>query len=103
MTAYRSSLERVKRAQWKTYLRAGEKRYKFQKYLTKHRLYRTTRPKLYKYRKTQYKKWKDEALQEWKVLEKLHLGVRILDATIHLNFRMERLLYEKKLGGRFRD
>jgi hypothetical protein len=52
------------------------------------------------YRKKQFEKWKKEALRRWKRLEKTHLGILILDETINLNFRQERMIYEKKLGGR---
>jgi len=39
-------------------------------------------------------------LRRWKRLEKMHRGVAVLDETINLNFRQERMIWEKKLGGR---
>jgi hypothetical protein len=54
----------------------------------------------HEYRKKQFETWKKEALRRWKRLEKTHLGILILDETINLNFRQERMIYEKKLGGR---
>ena len=54
----------------------------------------------HEYRKKQFQMWKKEALRRWKRLEKTHLGILMLDETINLNFRQERMIYEKKLGGR---
>ena len=51
-------------------------------------------------RNKQYKVWKEKALKSWERLEKTHLGVSILDETININFRQERIIYEKNLGGR---
>jgi hypothetical protein len=53
----------------------------------------------YEYRKSQYATWKRKALKSWQRLEKLHLGMRVLDEAIDINFRQERMVYEKKLGG----
>lgn len=103
MTMFRAVVERVKRVCWREYIDAGRKRYQFQRYLKRHRHIRRSHRQFYKFQRQQYEKWKDAALEKWKILEKMHLGVRVLDETIHLNFRMERLLYERHLGGRFRD
>jgi hypothetical protein len=56
--------------------------------------------RFHEYRKKQFETWKKKALRRWKRLEKTHLGILILDETINLNFRQERMIYEKKLGGR---
>ena len=56
--------------------------------------------KFYKYREKQFNQWKVEALKRWKTLEKTHRGCLILDETININFMQERMIYEKKLGGR---
>jgi hypothetical protein len=56
--------------------------------------------KFHEYRKKQFENWKNKALGRWKRLEKTHLGILILDETINLNFRQERMIYEKKLGQR---
>lgn len=103
MTRYHAQLVQMKRTLWRSYLGAGKKRYQFQKWLRKHPSHKRTTPLFYKFQRRQYKMWKEKAFSKWSLLEKVHLGIRVIDETIHLNFRMERLLYEKRLGGRFRE
>ncbi|KAH7333062.1 hypothetical protein BKA65DRAFT_596682 [Rhexocercosporidium sp. MPI-PUGE-AT-0058] len=99
ITQYRTALEIIRRQKWTTYIEAGEARWKLQKILRRLRIRPLTKA-FYQYRNKQYKVWKEKALKSWKRLEKTHLGVCILDETININFRQERIIYEKKLGGR---
>ncbi|PVH74681.1 hypothetical protein DL98DRAFT_593884 [Cadophora sp. DSE1049] len=99
ITRYRAALEGIRRQKWNTYIQAGEARWKLQKILRRLRVRPLTKA-FYEYRNKQYKVWKKKALKSWKRLEKTHLGVSILDQTININFRQERIIYEKKLGGR---
>ncbi|KAJ5040223.1 uncharacterized protein L3040_005885 [Drepanopeziza brunnea f. sp. 'multigermtubi'] len=98
ITRYRAALEIILRRRWKTYLEAGEARFKLQKLVRRLRA-RPVTEAYFKYRNKQYKTWKGKALASWKRLEKMHSGVLILDATININFRQERIIYEKELGG----
>ncbi|KAI9050255.1 hypothetical protein LZ554_005423 [Drepanopeziza brunnea f. sp. 'monogermtubi'] len=98
ITRYRAALEIILRRRWKTYLEAGEARFKLQKLVRRLRVQPVTEA-YFKYRNKQYKTWKGKALASWKRLEKMHSGVLILDATININFRQERIIYEKELGG----
>ncbi|CZT04841.1 uncharacterized protein RAG0_11150 [Rhynchosporium agropyri] len=103
ITRYRAALEKIRRQKWKTYLEAGEARFKLQKILRRLRVRPLTRA-FYQYRMKQYGFWKEEALKSWKRLEKTHVGIRILDETIDINVRQEGMIYkniEKNgLGGR---
>tara|TARA_R110002060_G_scaffold24857_1_gene33847 strand:- start:530 stop:868 length:339 start_codon:yes stop_codon:yes gene_type:complete len=99
ITRYRAALERIRRQKWNTYIQAGEARWKLQKILRRLRIRPLTKA-FYEYRNKQYKVWKEKALKSWERLEKTHLGVSILDETININFRQERIIYEKNLGGR---
>jgi hypothetical protein len=101
ITRYRSVLEDIRRRKWRKYIEAGEARWKLQQLLHRLRVRSWTMTKRYhEYRKKQFETWKKKALRRWKRLEKTHLGILILDETINLNFRQERMIYEKKLGGR---
>lgn len=93
ITRYRALLEIVHRRKWKKYLKAGEGRWKLQKVLRR----RTLTKAFYKYRKHQYRLWKEKALRTWKKLEKLHQGTTILEDTININFSQERMIYAKEL------
>ncbi|KAH7382081.1 hypothetical protein BKA64DRAFT_713320 [Cadophora sp. MPI-SDFR-AT-0126] len=99
ITRYRAALEKIRRQKWNTYIQAGKARWKLQKILRRLRVRPLTKA-FYEYRNKQYKDWNKKALKSWKRLEKTHLGVSILDETININFRQERIIYEKKLGGR---
>ncbi|KAG4433759.1 hypothetical protein IFR05_010758 [Cadophora sp. M221] len=99
ITRYRAALERIRRQKWNAYIEAGEARWKLQKICRRLRTRPLTKA-FYQYRNKQYQVWKEKALKAWKRLEKTHLGVSILDETININFRQERIIYEKKLGGR---
>ncbi|KAH6706592.1 hypothetical protein BKA61DRAFT_141061 [Leptodontidium sp. MPI-SDFR-AT-0119] len=99
ITRYRAALERIRRQKWNAYIEAGEARWKLQKIRRRLRTRPLTKA-FSQYRNKQYQVWKEKALKAWKRLEKTHLGVSILDETININFRQERIIYEKKLGGR---
>jgi hypothetical protein len=96
ITRYRGVLEVIRRGKWRTYLKAGEARWKLQQAIRKLKARPLTKAFL-KYRKGQMKKWKQKALRAWERLEKTHIGVLILDETININFRQERIIYGKKL------
>jgi len=96
ITRYRGLVEIIRRRKWKQYLKAGEARWKLQKVLRRLKSSPKTKA-FYEYRKKQYDLWKDKALRTWKELEKIHRGVLILDETININFRQERMIYDKKL------
>ncbi|KAL2065929.1 hypothetical protein VTL71DRAFT_3599 [Oculimacula yallundae] len=102
ITRYRAALEKIRRQKWKTYLEAGEARWKLQKILRRLRIHPLTKA-FCQYRKKQYDVWKDKALKSWKRFEKTHHGISLLDETININVRQEGLIYrniEKKLGSR---
>ncbi|PMD32292.1 hypothetical protein L207DRAFT_590586 [Hyaloscypha variabilis F] len=96
ITRYRAALEIIYRRKWREYNKAGNARWKLQQVL--HHLKRRplTKP-FYKYRKEQFREWKAKALKLWKRLEKTHRGILILDSTININFRQERMIHEKHL------
>ncbi|XMA15197.1 hypothetical protein WAI453_007988 [Rhynchosporium graminicola] len=93
ITRYRAALEKIRRQKWKTYLEAGEARFKLQKILRRLRVRPLTKA-FYQYRRKQYGFWKEEALKSWKRLEKTHVGIRILDETIDINVRQEGMIYK---------
>lgn len=100
MTKYRDAMERVKRRRWKKYLRAGHKRWQYQREERNMRRGAHRTPELYAHKKALHEKWDKKAFKRWQRLEKLHLGLRVLDETIDLNFRQERIIYEFRLDGR---
>jgi hypothetical protein len=61
-----------------------------------------TKP-FFEFRKKQYENAKIEALRLWKRLEKLHLGLKVLDEAIDVNFRQERIIYKKMLDRMIED
>jgi len=100
MTKYRDAMERVKRRRWKKYIRAGHKRWHYQREERNMRGVAHRSPKRYARHKALHEKWDKKAFKRWQRLERLHLGLRVLDETIDLNFRQERLIYEFRLDGR---
>ena len=103
LTKYRNAMERVKRIKWKKYLEEGKTRWQLQRYIRRMRPVAKEIPRLIEYRNVQLQRSDEMALKRWKRLEKLHLGLRVLDEAIDLNFRQERIIFEKKLGGRLRN
>ncbi|CAL3968319.1 unnamed protein product [Diplocarpon coronariae] len=99
ITRFRFALSPILRRKWRTYLAAGEARFKLQNAVRRLRVRAPTRA-FYEFRQQQYRDWKAKALRAWRKLEKTHLGVVVLDATIGINFRQERMIYEKRLRGR---
>ncbi|KAE9372908.1 hypothetical protein N431DRAFT_246303 [Stipitochalara longipes BDJ] len=99
ITRYRAALEIIYRRKWREYNKAGNARWKLQQVL--HHLKRRplTKP-FYKYRKNQFREWKAKALKLWKRLEKTHRGILVLESTININFRQERMIHEKYLKGK---
>lgn len=98
ITRYRTTLEIKHRRKWRRYIKAGKARWQLQQ--TLHHLKRRPLTKrFFEYRKEQYKAWKTKALELWKPLEKYHQGILILNETININFRQERIIHEKHLRG----
>ncbi len=96
ITRYRAALEIIYRRKWRKYIKAGDTRWKLQQAL-RHLKVRPLTKAFYKYRKEQFRTWKARALKLWKKLEKTHRGILILEETININFRQERILHEKHL------
>ncbi|KAE8443678.1 hypothetical protein EG329_001450 [Mollisiaceae sp. DMI_Dod_QoI] len=98
ITRYRVVVGIVHRRRWKEYVKAGEARWKLQQVLRRLRSRPLTKA-FYEYRRKQFILWKEKALRTWKKLEKIQRGILILDETININFRQERMIYAKKLRG----
>jgi hypothetical protein len=98
ITRYRAALEIIYRRKWRKYIKAGRARWQLQQALH-HLKCRPLTKAFYKYRKEQFRYWKAKGLRLWKRLEKTHRGFLILEETININFRQERIIHEKKLGG----
>lgn len=98
ITRYRAALEIICRRKWREYIKAGDARWKLQQALHHLKCRPLTKP-FYKYRKEQFRAWKAKALKLWKRLEKTHRGILILEETININFRQERMIHEKHLMG----
>ncbi|CZR69857.1 uncharacterized protein PAC_19757 [Phialocephala subalpina] len=96
ITRYRALIEIVRRRKWKKYLKAGEARWKLQNVVRRLKS-RPLSKKFYEFQKKQFDESKEKALRSWKKLEKVHQGTLILDETININFRQERMIYAKKL------
>jgi hypothetical protein len=96
ITRYRAALEIIYRRKWRKYIKAGDARWKLQLAL-RHLKARPLTKAFYKYRKEQFRTWKAQALKLWKQLEKTHRGILILEETININFRQERIMHEKHL------
>jgi len=96
ITRYRAALEIIYRRKWRKYIQAGDARWKLQKAL-RHLKVRPLTKAFYKYRKEQFRTWKARALTLWKKLEKTHYGILILEETININFRQERIMHQKHL------
>jgi hypothetical protein len=99
ITRYRAALEIIYRQKWRKYIKAGDARWKLQQAL-RHLKVRPLTKAFYKYRKEQFRSWKAQALKLWKKLEKTHRGILILEETININFRQERIMHEKHLKGK---
>lgn len=93
ITRYRAALEIIYRRKWRKYIKAGDARWKLQKAL-RHLKVRPLTKAFYKYRKEQFRTWKARALKLWKKLEKTHRGILILEETININFRQERIMHQ---------
>lgn len=98
ITRYRAALEIIYRRKWREYIKAGKARWQLQQALHHLKCRPLTKP-FYKYRKEQFRTWKAKALKLWKRLEKTHRGILILQETININFRQERMIHEKHLRG----
>ncbi|KUJ13649.1 uncharacterized protein LY89DRAFT_144487 [Mollisia scopiformis] len=96
ITRYRNLVEIIHRRTWKRYLKAGKARWQLQKVIGRHTSRSLTKA-FFEHRKKQFTAWKTKALRAWKKLEKVHRGTLILDETININFRQERMIYAKKL------
>jgi hypothetical protein len=99
ITRYRAALEIIYRRKWRKYIEAGRARWQLQQAIH-HLKCRPLTKAFYNYRKEQFKTWKATGLRLWKRLEKTHRGILILDGTININFRQERVIHEKNLEGR---
>jgi hypothetical protein len=99
ITRYRAALEIIYRRKWREYIKAGDARWKLQQALHHLKCRPLTKP-FYKYRKEQFRAWKAKALKLWRRLEERHRGLLILEETININFRQERMIHEKHLMGR---
>ena len=100
ITRYRAALEVIYRGKWRKYIVAGKARFELQKVIHSLKVQPLTE-KFYKYRKQQFRSWKENALKLWKRLEKYHRGMLILDETIKINFRQERVMWEHHLRERW--
>lgn len=91
----------MRRRKWKSYIEAGQARWKLQKIV--HKLRKEDRKSgklLLGMRTRQYEDWKQEALRRWKKLEKYQIGALVLDELINTNFLMERVIYKSELDAR---
>lgn len=91
-------LEIKHRRKWKKYIKAGKAWWALHQ-IRQHLKLRPLTNAFYRYRKEQSRKWKEEALKLWKPVEKYHRGILILNETININFRQERIIHAKHLKG----
>ncbi len=98
LLSFHSTLSTIHHSKFISYLPAAHARFALHQILERHRPGKTIAPKFYQYRKRQFEKWDREALARWKKLERVQWGMEVLNETLGLNFRQERLLYRKRLG-----